>query len=40
MDLWRHQWQELESANPQPGELETERRTVTELEHATLLRLL
>jgi DNA repair protein RecN (Recombination protein N) len=23
MDLWRHQWQELESANPQPGELET-----------------
>jgi DNA repair protein RecN (Recombination protein N) len=23
MDLWRHQWQELEAANPQPGELET-----------------
>jgi DNA repair protein RecN (Recombination protein N) len=23
MELWRHQWQELESADPQPGELET-----------------
>ena len=23
MELWRHQWQELESADPQPGEMES-----------------